>query len=337
MRKRFTLAALLLLFSAAGVAHPAEMKALPQKSLGLPASSVMDVAIRFSKHEGFSRIVFEAADEPFIQKTTVTSTPNQIRVQFPSDLSLRGQAGPELDASLKGKIYTMNVTSPFRVKALKLSSPPRLSIDIMPAEKEETRRPAAQPSTAAEWISHIRIVLDPGHGGYDSGILSGEFREKDITFSLARAMEAALLKKNKVVYLSRKADQFLSITERAVFASQKSPDVFISLHMSLSNDFVIYTSPGETGPDSESGLPSLMSRQRRFTEKSTVLAEMMGKALKEDFKKDVIFRKMALPLLNAVGAAAILVEVPGGVAGDQAMKTKISESLLKGVAFYAGQ
>lgn len=337
MRKHFSFITLLLLFSTVGVAHSAEVKALPQKSPGLPASSITEVAIRFSKHEGFSRVVFEAADEPFIEKTTVTSTPNQIKIQFPSDLALRGQVGPELEPSLKGKIYTMNVTSPFKVKTLKLSSPPRLSIDIITAENDETHGSAAQPSAAAEGISHLRIVLDPGHGGYDSGILYGEFREKDITFSLARAMEAALLKKNKMVYLSRKADQFLSITERAVFANRKAPDVFISIHMSLSNDFVIYTSPGETEPESESGLPGLMSRQRRFTEKSAVLAEMIGKAFKEDFKKDVIFRKMSLPLLNAVGAAAIMVEVPRDVAADPVMKTKISESLLNGVAYYAAQ
>lgn len=337
MRKRIVALSAFVLLSALGLLYAAEVKAPPQKGPVAPGSPATDVTMRFSKHEGFSRIVFEAADEPFIQNTAVSATPTRIKVQFPSDLSLKGQAGPDLDTSLKGRIYTVNLTSPFKIKVLKLSSPPRLSIDIMTPAKEEGRKPAAVVSAAAESASHIRIVLDPGHGGYDLGIQSGELREKEITFSLARNMEAALAKKNKVVYLTRRADQFLSITDRALFANQKSPDVFISIHLSLSDNFVIYTSTAEPGSDSVSELYSMMSRQKRFTEKSKALAEGLSKVLKEDFKKEVAIRKMELPLLASVGAASVMVEVPRSIASDQAMKTKISESLLKGIVSYAGQ
>jgi N-acetylmuramoyl-L-alanine amidase len=336
MRKQIGLA-VVLLFSALGALYAAEVKSPPQRGPGAAGSPALDVTMRFSKHDGFSRIVFEAADELFIQNTSVTSTQTEIKVQFPSDFSLRGQAAPDLSASLKGRTYTVNPAYPFKIKALKLSSPPRLSVDIVPAAKEVDRKPAPVASAVAEGAARIRIVLDPGHGGYDSGIMSPELREKDITFSLARNMEAALTKKNRVVYLTRRADQFLSITDRALFAGQKSPDVFISIHLSQSDDFVIYTSPAEQEPDSDGGLYSLMSRQRRFAEKSGALAEGVGRALKDDFKKEVIFRKMDLPLLASVGAASIMVEVPGKIVSDQAMKTKISESLLKGIASYAGQ
>lgn len=336
MRKMLVVPAALVLFSA--LAYAAEVKAPAQKGPGASGGPVTDVTMRFSKHEGFSRVVFETAVEPFIQNTSVTSIQNQVRVQFPSDLSLKGQAGPDMGASLKGKIYTMDINYPFKIKVLKLSSPPRLSLDIITTEKEESRKPAAIEMAATESVSRTRIVLDPGHGGYDLGLRSGELREKDVTFSLARGVEAALRKKNKVVYLTRRADQFLSITDRALFANQKAPDVFISIHLSLSDDFVIYTSSAE--PESEPVselLYSLMSRQRRFIEKSGALAEGLGKILKEDFKKEVIFRKMDLPLLASVGAASIMVEVPGSVVSDQAMKAKISGSLLKGIVSYAGQ
>ncbi len=300
----------------------------------------MDVTMRFSKHEGYVRIVFEAADELFIQGTAVTSTQTQITVTFPSAPSLKGQVGPGFDTSLRGKIYAITVPSPFRIKVLKLSSPPRLSIDILTTPKEES--PGSLPSVPspnreAENVSRIRIVLDPGHGGYDSGIISGEVREKDITFSLARNIEAAITKKTRAVYLTRKGDQFMSISDRAIFTSQKSPDIFISIHLSLSEDFVIYTALSEPESDRDIGSYRLMSRQSRFLEKSSALAEKVGKALKEDFKKEVVFRKMDLPLLDSVGAAAIMVEVPRGVAYDQGMKTKVSESLLKGITLYAGQ
>ncbi len=337
MRKWFVISSILLLLSVLQVASAAEMKPLPPKGQGVPAT---DVTVRFSKHEDYVRIVFEAADELFIQGTAVTSSQTQIMVTFPSVPSLKGQVGPGFDTSLRGKVYAIIVPSPFRIKVLKLSSPPRLSIDILLTPKEESS--GALPSAPsvnreAENVSRIRIVIDPGHGGYDSGILSGEVREKDVTLSLARNMEAALLKKTRAVYLTRKADQFSSITDRAIFASRKSPDVFISIHLSLSDDFVIYTAPSEPESDSEIGPYRLMSRQSRFADKSAALAEKVGRALKEDFKKEVVFRKMDLPLLASVGAAAIMVEVPRRVASDPGMKTKVSESLLRGIALYAGQ
>ncbi len=304
---------------------------------GNTAEMKIDVTLRASKHEGFSRIVFEAQDATFLKSTVVTSLPNQIKVQFPSSVNLKVQSKPEMETSLKDNLYTIRVNAPFKIKISQLSSPPRLSIDITVQAKEEGGKTPA-PQSPVALIPNVRIVLDPGHGGYDTGILAGELREKDATLSLARLMEAALIKKNKSVYLTRKADQFLSITDRALFSNQKSADIFISLHLSLSNSFVIYTSPAEAPvADPVDEAYGMMSRQKRFADKSRALGEGLGKALSEEFKKDVVFRKMDLPLLSSVGAAAVMVEIPGAIVSDQVVKTKISDALLKGIAAYAGQ
>ncbi len=304
---------------------------------GNTAEVKTDVTLRASKHEGFSRIVFEAQDAIFLKSTVVTSLPNQIKVQFPSSVNLKIQSKPEMETSLKDNLYTIRVNAPFKIKLSQLSSPPRLSIDITAQAREESGKTPA-PQSPVALIPNVRIVLDPGHGGYDAGILAGELREKDATLSLARLMEAALIKKNKSVYLTRKADQFLSIVDRALFSNQKSADIFISIHLSLSNSFVIYTSPAEPPvADPVDEAYGMMSRQRRFADKSRALAEGLGKAISEEFKKDVAFRKMDLPLLSSVGAAAVMVEIPGAIVSDQVVKTKISDALLKGIAAYAGQ
>lgn len=303
------------------------------------AEAKTDVTLRFSKHEGFDRIVFESADESFMKNTSVASVQNQIRVQFPFPFNLKTPNNLGIETSIQGKTLLINLAVPSKIKVLQLSSPPRLSIDIIAPTKEESRKSPAVGGIPAEIISTtMRIVLDPGHGGYDLGIISGELREKDISLSLARSLESALAKKGKTVYLTRKADQFLSITDRALFANQKSPDVFISVHLSASDNFVIYTAIAESSaPDSLNELYGLMYRQMRFTEKSRSLAESLGKALKDEFKKDFIFRKMDLPLLLSVGAAAVMLEVPGTAVFDQAMKSRISDALLKGIAAYANK
>lgn len=305
---------------------------------GYTAEGKTEVLLRFSKHESFNRIVFEASDESFIKSTVVTSLQNQIKIQFPSDINLRPQGKVEVDALLKEKTYMINMNDPFRIKILKLSAPPRLSIDILISKKEERVKSAAVEGANVPVIPNIRITLDAGHGGYDLGILSGELREKDVTLSVALAMESFLIKRNRAVFLTRKADRFLSITDRALFANQKSPDVFVSIHFSLSDNFTIYTSAAESpGSDPVNELYGVMSRQRRYGEKSNALAEGMGKAIKEDFKKEVVYRKMDLPLLASVGAASVMVEIPRNIVSDHTIRTKLSETLLRGIAFYANQ
>lgn len=307
-----------------GMAYPAEVKT--------------EVAVRASKHEGFNRIVFEARDQAFIESTAVTSSQNQIRVQFPSNISPKVQGTLDLETSLRDNFYTIRVNAPFKIKVSQLSSPPRLSIDIITSAKEGGAK-TPSPEITAMVIPNIRMVIDPGHGGYDLGILSGELREKDATLSLARSLEAALIKRNRTVNLTRKADQFLSITDRALFANQKSAEVFISIHLSLSNTFVIYTSPAESAiPDSVDEIFGMSTRQKRYLDKSKAFAEAIGKAIKDEFSKnEVMFRRMELPLLSSVGAAAVMVEIPGAIMSDQAAKSKLPDVFLRGVAAYGTQ
>jgi N-acetylmuramoyl-L-alanine amidase len=334
MNKLVTALTVLVILSLAGSGHSAEPK-IP----AAPGAAVPDVSLRFSKQEGSSRLVFETDSESFVKDSTVTAEKNQIRVLFPSNFNLRSQGYPELETSLKGRLYAITVNTPFRIKVLKLSSPPRLSIDIITTPKAEGRTPGVE--TAAPPIvigPNIRVVLDPGHGGYEVGIVSGDLREKDITFSVARAIEAALLKRNKTVFLTRKADQFLSVTDRAIFTNQKNPDIFISIHLSATDNFAIYTSPAETTfPDPAVELYGLMSRQKRYSEKSKALAESLGNVIREEFKRDITFRKMDIPLLASVGAASVMVELPVIISSDQPLRTRIAEVLLKGIASYANQ
>lgn len=296
-----------------------------------------DVLMRFSAHEGLRRIVFESQDESFIRNTVVTSTQGQVKVQFPSDLALTVQGSQEMDASLKGRTYVINLGYPFKTKTLQLASPPRLSIDIIQLVKEDGTKSGAVETALSLLIPNVRIVIDPGHGGYDLGVLSAEFREKEATLSLARAMESSLSKRNRTAFLTRRADQFLSLTERAVFANQKSADIFVSIHLTASQSFALYTSPAEVAVSDTVGEFSILSRQRRFVEKSKSLAEGMGKAIREEFKKDVVYRKMELPLLSSVGAAAVMIEIPVAAISDQGGKARVLDTLLRGIALYASQ
>ncbi len=76
------------------------------------------------------------------------------------------------------------------------------------------------------------VVIDAGHGGHDPGASGqdGE-REKDTTLMLARSVRDALLAQGRVrVAMTRDADSFLVLEERADIARRLGADLFISMH-----------------------------------------------------------------------------------------------------------
>ena len=76
------------------------------------------------------------------------------------------------------------------------------------------------------------VVIDPGHGGKDSGALGSFSKEKDLNLTVA-LLTGEYIKKNlpdvKVIY-TRERDVFVTLNERAEIANRNNADVFISIH-----------------------------------------------------------------------------------------------------------
>ena len=89
--------------------------------------------------------------------------------------------------------------------------------------------PRKHPSGRAP--SEIAIVVDPGHGGSDTGALSphGLF-EKNANLILARAVRDALAERGFNVRMTREDDRALVLTERPRLAHEIGADAFISIH-----------------------------------------------------------------------------------------------------------
>jgi N-acetylmuramoyl-L-alanine amidase len=74
------------------------------------------------------------------------------------------------------------------------------------------------------------IVLDPGHGGHDTGVLGPEGTfEKNVTLELARTVAAELENTYRVI-LTRTDDYFIDIPSRTSMANHEKADLFISIH-----------------------------------------------------------------------------------------------------------
>jgi len=77
------------------------------------------------------------------------------------------------------------------------------------------------------------VVLDPGHGGQDTGVIgSGGTAEKDITLAMARRLRAALEGRLGVrVILTREEDRSIALDDRVATANNNKADLFLSLHV----------------------------------------------------------------------------------------------------------
>lgn len=83
-----------------------------------------------------------------------------------------------------------------------------------------------------------RIVIDPGHGGHDTGTIGPTgLEEKDVVLDVGLKLRK-LLERNTgcEVVMTRGDDTFIPLEERTAIANEKSADLFISIHANASRD-----------------------------------------------------------------------------------------------------
>ena len=105
------------------------------------------------------------------------------------------------------------------------------------ADKKEATKDAAKTVTATKPKNETAgtrevktIVIDPGHGGKDSGALGKNEQEKDIVLAVSKLLKKDLEKAGFNVKMTRDKDVFIELGQRANLANQWDGDLFISLH-----------------------------------------------------------------------------------------------------------
>lgn len=75
------------------------------------------------------------------------------------------------------------------------------------------------------------VMLDPGHGGEDSGAIGPSgLREKDVVLSIAREAKREMERLGYQVYMTRNEDVFIPLGVRVAKARSRKADIFISIH-----------------------------------------------------------------------------------------------------------
>src|SRR5205809_3400932 len=79
------------------------------------------------------------------------------------------------------------------------------------------------------------VVLDPGHGGQDSGAMCGGVMEKDLTLDVARRIDRLLNSEGIATLMTRVGDTYVSLGDRAAFANRAERSIFVSIHFNEDN------------------------------------------------------------------------------------------------------
>ena len=147
-----------------------------------------------------------------------------------------------------------------------------IGLSSLPAYCKESKR-LAHPT------QKFLIVIDPGHGGPDTGAVYKEKgtiqkSEKDFTLLLARDLARELIIRGNNVILTRNEDRDIPLSDRTALANRLKADVFISLHFNSSNEKL------------KSGGSEVFILNHATDETSKRLADLENAVLKESSAKE---------------------------------------------------
>lgn len=138
------------------------------------------------------------------------------------------------------------------------------------------------------------IVIDPGHGGKDSGARGRRLMEKDIVLDISRRVVPLLLQMNARPVLTRDSDIFVELYDRPRMTNRIQADLFVSVHC---NAF--------TRRDVGQGLQTYYCHPQ-----SKALATVMQDSLVEYVKrKDGGVRHARFAVIRETQIPAVLVEI----------------------------
>ena len=157
-------------------------------------------------------------------------------------------------------------------------------LQLLPAPKEPALTSKSQRPGEV-----LLVIIDPGHGGIDSGTTSGDLLEKDLTLDVANRVRRLVQAKGLKTMLTRENDNYESLANRADFANQQRDCIFVSIHFDegqraaatgVETYYAAHQS-GHTGPFA-SWLPFL---QRAASESPDILSQSLAGFIQESLVK----------------------------------------------------
>ena len=203
-----------------------------------PAAS----AISGSQQNGIVKRVVEADDDdgaaetasaPSVKRNPRLLQPGASKKGESDDLESDPVPDSDLSTTSRGNVHSSKPKPDSR----KLASSDRGSSDFAIHEAKPTET-GDRSLIRALGLKIGKIVIDPGHGGHDTGTIGPNgLEEKDLVLDVGRRLGKLLEARlgAEVVY-TRKDDTFIPLETRTAIANQARADLFVSIHANSSHD-----------------------------------------------------------------------------------------------------
>jgi N-acetylmuramoyl-L-alanine amidase len=181
------------------------------------------------------------------------------------------------------------------------------------------------PSPALAASRLTTVVIDPGHGGDDSGANHGKVFEKHLNLDVSRRLEIQLRRLGYKTIMTRDRDEFIPLLTRSHIANRQRNSIFVSIHFNWSWRTAAY------------GVETFYYSYNGYKLASKVHASILRKLTPED--RGVKREKFSV--LRNTSAPAILVE--GGFISNSSERSRVlqawyrqglAESISAGISIY---
>ena len=180
------------------------------------------------------------------------------------------------------------------------------------------------------------VCLDPGHGpGNVNGSPDGTYKEWEFTWNMAQRVKVLLKAQGVGVVLTKTADNYPSLTERANISNKAKPDCFVSIHTNAA---------GEGGWSSASGLEIYTSAGPMTAQRNVLASELVNAfhAAGVTLRSEPIKHEM-YTVLAKTDAPACLIEygfhtnkADVEYLKDTKYRDKLAEATAKGICEFLG-
>lgn len=305
--------------------------------------------VRFFSYTAFTRVVFEIETAaPYVLTKTADGRAVRFSV-YEGSLTLPSALPAIHDSVISGieqreeggKLFLVIrlEAGAGDIKDFVLRGPDRIVLDVSKGAPPAPVPPSGKPAV---------IVLDAGHGGRDTGIVTARGQEKSFTADLAVSVRKILQKDQRFkVILTRDRDSTLSLDERAAAANSAGAALFVSIHAAPGTAHAVLIYNSEDQPAAQPSLQSgrdflgfeteseqqekIWGRQQAVHAKESAA---LGRTLVRRLSANGNAEPMQAPLagLKAIDCPAAVVEV--GIESDRA---KAVDNLAGAIEQYAGQ
>ena len=208
------------------IADDAESPELPTAAVQKPRHNTVVVK------NGVKKTIVDADDEEPAARNRTADTDDKDTVARldPPDTD-SGKATPT------NKISSQPATSDHAKSSTVKSKRKTLAADPDAREAQPTAS-GERSLTRALGLKIGKIVIDPGHGGHDTGTIGPNgLEEKDLVLDVGRRLGKLLQTRlgAEVIY-TRKDDTFIPLETRTAIANEEAADLFVSVHANSSHD-----------------------------------------------------------------------------------------------------